>query len=215
MDYEKLYKEAFERANKLYKDAITLQLEQDIKDYEYIFPELKESEDERIRKGIIDFLWKEKIFLQEAHSSVENNPKYRFVMDAIAWLEKQKSVRETVERCKNSWYNQGKIAGIAEGLTDDEKYQQGWHDALEKQGEHDETSIAIKNPEAYRIGFADGEAHAKEEMNTLSDEDKMMLNELIIGFYGYRDQYPNFWKLRTDDIIEWLKRQKRDGNILS
>ena len=54
-----------------------------------IFPELKESEDERIRKGIIDFLWKEKIFLQEAHSSVENNPKYRFVMDAIAWLEKQ------------------------------------------------------------------------------------------------------------------------------
>lgn len=54
-----------------------------------IFPELKESEDEKIRKGIIDFLWKEKIFLQEAHSSVENNPKYRFVMDAIAWLEKQ------------------------------------------------------------------------------------------------------------------------------
>ena len=56
---------------------------------ETLFPELKESEDEKIRKGIIDFLWKEKIFLQEAHSSVENNPKYRFVMDAIAWLEKQ------------------------------------------------------------------------------------------------------------------------------
>ena len=57
---------------------------------EEVFPELKESEDERIRKAIIDFLWKEKIFLQEVHhSSVENNPKYRFVMKAIAWLEKQ------------------------------------------------------------------------------------------------------------------------------
>lgn len=48
----------------------------------------------------------------------------------------------------------------------------------------------------------------KTKKSTLSDEDKMMLNELIIGFYGYRDQYPNFWKLRTDDIIEWLKKKK-------
>ena len=46
------------------------------------------TENEKIRKELIDFLWKEKIFLQEAHSSVENSPKYRFVMDAIAWLEK-------------------------------------------------------------------------------------------------------------------------------
>jgi hypothetical protein len=54
-----------------------------------IFSEYEETKDERIRKELIDFLWKEKIFLQEAHSSVENNPKYRLVMDAIAWLEKQ------------------------------------------------------------------------------------------------------------------------------
>ena len=162
MDYEK-YNNALEKARLRYNEIKDTNCSEE-KFLLDLFPELKESEDERIRKGIIDFLWKEKIFLQEAHSSVENNPKYRFVMDAIAWLEKQ--------------------------------------------GEHDETSIAIKNPEAYRIGFADGEAHAKEEMNTLSDEDKMMLNELIIGFYGYKDQYPNFWKMRTDEIIEWLKKKK-------
>lgn len=137
MDYEKAYKEALAKA----KETINYYKEHNrgdeasIEDLEEIFPELKESEDEKIRKGIIDFLWKEKIFLQEAHSSVENNPKYRFVMDAIAWLEKQKTVGEIVERCKNSWYNEGKITGMLEGLTDDEKYQQGWHDALEKQGE--------------------------------------------------------------------------------
>ena len=42
----------------------------------------------------------------------------------------------------------------------------------------------------------------------MSDEDRMMLNELIIGFYAYKDLYPNFWKLRTDEIIEWLNKKK-------
>ena len=86
MDYEKAYKDALERAKKWYNeakpDSYTCIVES-------IFPELQESEGEKIRKEIIDFLWKEKIFLQEVHSSVENSPKYRFVMDAIAWLEKQ------------------------------------------------------------------------------------------------------------------------------
>ena len=59
------------------------------KELREIESEIAESEDERIRIEIIDFLCKEKIFLQEAHLSVENSPKYRFVMDAIAWLEKQ------------------------------------------------------------------------------------------------------------------------------
>lgn len=59
----------------------------------------------------------------------------------------------------------------------------------------------------------DFESNNSKQKPTWSDEDKMMLNELIIGFYGYRDQYPNFWKLRTDEIIEWLKK-KKDGYIL-
>lgn len=81
------YDKALERAKDCLKDGTITSTAIDY--ISTIFPELRESEDERIRKGIIDFLWKEKIFLQEVHSSVENNPKYRFVMDAIAWLEKQ------------------------------------------------------------------------------------------------------------------------------
>lgn len=87
---------------------------------ESIFPELKESEDNRIKKEIISAL------KYANHKGVYDKH--------IVWLEKQQSVEEIVERCKKSWYNEGKIAGMAEGLTDDEKYQQGWHDALEKQG---------------------------------------------------------------------------------
>ena len=53
MDYEKEYNAALERARKLHKDAVTLGLEQDIKDYEFIFPELAESKDEKIRKVLL------------------------------------------------------------------------------------------------------------------------------------------------------------------
>lgn len=121
MDYEK-YKNALERAKSAIKDCGDNKGR--ISMIESIFPELAESEDERIRKEIIKYIKGQKI-----------TPNHSIADEWIAWLEKQKSVSEIVERCKNSWYNEGKIAGMAEGLTDNEKYQQGWHDALEKQDE--------------------------------------------------------------------------------
>ena len=122
--YDKVSKEVkdfFEGKQKMYSD-VTQTLE-------YLFPELKENEDERIRKRLI-VLAKGSL----AHTDGEIN-------EMIAWLEKQKSVGEIVLRCKNSWYNEGKIQGQIEGLSDEEKYQQGWHDALEKQGEKDKKEI--------------------------------------------------------------------------
>lgn len=117
MDYEKAYKEALARARK-YKLKEDLIITQDI------FPELRENEDERIRKEIFDYLWKEKIFLQEVHSSVENSPKYRFVMDAIAWLEKQEDCeyikKDCLEHIKQSWYKEGFIDGKYSGGTSKE-----------------------------------------------------------------------------------------------
>lgn len=76
-DKEKIraYDEALERAKKLHEDAITLQLEQDIKDYEYIFPELAESKDERIRKEFCKDIW----------TYIPNEKAHKY----IAWLEKQ------------------------------------------------------------------------------------------------------------------------------
>ena len=116
MDYEKKYKEAVAKAKDQYNYPC---MQSSMGILEEIFPEIKESEDERVRNELIEFVKSRGGFKQEY----------------IAWLEKQESVEEIVERCKKSWYNEGKIAGMTEGLTDDEKYQQGWHDALEKQGE--------------------------------------------------------------------------------
>ena len=42
-----------------------------------------------------------------------------------------------------------------------------------------ETSIAINNPDAYKIGFADGEAHAKEEQWKPSDEQIKHLTDVV------------------------------------
>lgn len=52
-DYEKLYKEALERARQFSEHPLQ---EDSSGIVEYIFPELKESDDERIRKEILDYI---------------------------------------------------------------------------------------------------------------------------------------------------------------
>lgn len=93
MDYEQKYKEALCRAKTFYKrwDSIeATDSELVLKEVKAIFPELAESDDERIRKEIIDFL---------------GLPHPQFVGERdhekwIAWLEKQKDAcdREYVFR---------------------------------------------------------------------------------------------------------------------
>lgn len=126
MDYEKAYKDALQAAKHALDCDKQGLVTTDRVLIERMFPELKESEDERIRKRLIEFF--------EDWGETKSHCWGKSVNKILTWLEKQKSVGEIVERCKNSWYNEGKIAGMLEGLTDDEKYQQGWHDALEKQG---------------------------------------------------------------------------------
>ena len=80
MDYEKKYKEALERAKKTLekssaKDEAKLVVE-------YFFPELAESEDERIRKWILEYLY-------DGLRKSDEQFKEQF-KTAIAWFEKQK-----------------------------------------------------------------------------------------------------------------------------
>jgi hypothetical protein len=77
MDYEKLYKNALERAKK-WHDAPNIDKMPTYGNriIEEIFPELKESEDERIRKEIIEFI----TIVADSKSNK---------MEWLAWLEKQ------------------------------------------------------------------------------------------------------------------------------
>ena len=77
-DYKKKYKEAFERARGLLEGMDEGDYFASNEDIENIFPELKESKDERIKKAIIRILKGETRYV-----SKEDTDKY------VAWLEKQ------------------------------------------------------------------------------------------------------------------------------
>lgn len=85
MNYEEKYKQALERARKelkecVHKDCDDTTRRTAITIIHNIFPELAESEDERIRKAILQFF-----------ESQDDNTTYSFVpkKDILTWLEKQ------------------------------------------------------------------------------------------------------------------------------
>ena len=92
MDYEKKYKEALGRAKNLHKDAIDMEENSRAKLCEIIFPELAESEDERIRKELTTFL-------KNASGGLINTAiPCKIFGKWVAWLEKQVPIDE--ENCK-------------------------------------------------------------------------------------------------------------------
>lgn len=79
MDYEKAYKEALERAKKELQTCGSMECDA-AKQLFRLFPELIESEDERIRKALINLFATHKDYEMFFGVSVE---------DIRAWLEKQ------------------------------------------------------------------------------------------------------------------------------
>lgn len=78
-EISKEVKDFFDGKQKMYSDV-----EQTLN---YLFPELKESEDERIRKAIMEFFE-----LQDDNTTYSFIPK----KDIIAWLEKQGNAKEQI-----------------------------------------------------------------------------------------------------------------------
>ena len=78
----KRFDEVLSSAKKMYNSAKELGFDVDVKNLEYIFPELVESDDEKIRKELIEH--------------IKANCESEFVLfqkfspdDVVAWLEKQ------------------------------------------------------------------------------------------------------------------------------
>ena len=87
MDYEKKYKEALERARQIQNTPYTAHWDVMKEVVEDIFPELKESEDEKIRKELIQF------FSDKDEEDYEGlHPRAQIV----AWLENQGQVKESI-----------------------------------------------------------------------------------------------------------------------
>lgn len=92
MDYEYKYKEALERARNLHKDAIDMEESLLSKQCEIIFPELKESWDERIKKDI-----KRAISVALDYSYFDKET----ADNCLAWLEKQGEQDNWAEELNN------------------------------------------------------------------------------------------------------------------
>lgn len=102
MDYEKKYNEALERAKELHG---TVAAGRDF--LVEIFPELRESEDERIRKAIINYI------LYETKGNISEATEHVWV----TWLEKQKEQKPA----EWSEEDEHRREGVVEWLRDHQK----------------------------------------------------------------------------------------------
>lgn len=187
MNGEQKYNEALERARKEYKthesfNGFRVMLL-------HIFPELEESDDERIRKKLFKMLND----MERDESILDDYGLDK--LKTIAWLEKQESVEEIVERSKTSWFNAGKIQGKMEGLSDEEKYQQGWHDAIENQGEQ-KPAWSKEDERIYQSIMDD-----TVQENQLDDKQTEWLSDIK---YRYFPQPNQEWGEENEEKIEFL-----------
>ena len=136
MDYKKEYEQAIERAKGIYNETI-VPTPTAKGTCEYIFPELKESEDESIRKELIQYL--------KDYPNLPNGNYSR--SDFSAWLEKQDEKVDAIENFNTEFerqishliastinkeheYNEGFVKWTANALLNYAKHE------LEKQREH-------------------------------------------------------------------------------
>lgn len=90
MDYKQKYEEALERAKYLKENTDSVGAKDISYTFEQIFPELKESEDEKIRKELIErFKWELKGAEEQDAAGCSRQKDIAMFKQGIAWLEKQ------------------------------------------------------------------------------------------------------------------------------
>lgn len=90
MNCEKKYDEALERARKIHNDT---EFDYEKGMIEEIFPELKDSEDERIRKKLIEYF---NVYPKDYYGELKKS-------HIIAWLEKQGERSDTNSNTENDY----------------------------------------------------------------------------------------------------------------
>ena len=100
MNYEKKYKEALERARNVYKGLVGTADLVAMADLEEVFPELKESEDERIRT-FLHHTFTAQYLCKDKSGTWHREP----VINILTWLEKQGESDET--KAKTFLINKG------------------------------------------------------------------------------------------------------------
>ena len=188
MDYEKKYKEAQGWIEKIYP---TLQHEQQM-EAEAFFPELKESENEKIRKAI-------HIYLDWLDGRKDCQPKGDYtIKDMIAWLEKQGEQKpadkvEPFDKYEGLTDFERTLADICIGWIGEEL---GW-----KQYIKDNADVLLKIAVEK---FNSVQDVPFEQKSAWSEKDEKMLADACIMLDWYKGN--NWWTARR--IKDWLKSLK-------
>lgn len=164
MNYEQKYKEALKKARQFSEHPLQ---EDSSSIVEYIFPELKESEDERIRKAVIEMIHDTPNIECEENYNVRKE-------DVLAWLEKQCEQKPTLPKWKYKKDHTpllrdsiilNKYGGVAKSpsgaivsdvwVIDYDELSKLPKEELEKQGEKDK--VTIKKGEQEPIEWKDSD----------------------------------------------------------
>lgn len=180
MDYEQKYKEALERAKALYaKDA------PDSLHLETIFPELKESEDERIKETIIRMLY--------VHDENSYHFDYISKEKCLAWLEKQ-SEQKPAEWSEEDEYYQYVLTNECVGKTGKENAI-NWLKSL-KDRVHPKQDVMSKDEFAHTVGYLVQDVVANEHM---PEGEKQPTKYFVEKYYSKLRPQPK-WKPSEEQL---------------
>ena len=191
MDYEKKYKEALAHAREIHRNE-----DEKRRDMEWLFPELKESEDERIRKAI-------HIYLDWLDGRKDYQPKGDYtIKDMIAWLEKQGEQKpadkvEPFDKYEGLTDFERTLADICIGWIGEEL---GW-----KQYIKDNADVLLKIAVEK---FNSVQDVPFEQKPAWSEEDDKMLHTIIADFKGFSHSNTSTLESHFNECITWLKSLK-------
>ncbi len=210
MDYEKKYKEALERAKEQLESARAFdykegQIAHDIRTVTYaIFPELKESEDEKIKNELAHYFTKGKEYLSLCSFSKE---------EILAWLEKQ-------DADPNMEYWRGYREGMKDILDeyDELKRMLEKYEELKGQGEQILANSAKTCKDEQESDDVEPKFHEGDW--TVSDLDKMVRQISEVHCDEYNSYYVVDGKsvnLEEYDRIHhlWTIQDAKDGDVLA
>ena len=206
MDYEKMYKAALKTATQWIKDGCS---DKEKICLESIFPELRESEDEKIRKELLDAVDKARVF------DIDKDVADRWT----AWLEKQKVPKHAPDDLQKSFE-----AGQTSIVENPEQY------GLCKKAESEDEKIR-KEIIHYILYKASGVPEKQEHewvsylerqkecvadsSKTSAEEDESIRKFLVDYFTSYKigNVATKLNGVRIDDILNYLEKQKEQKPV--
>lgn len=210
-------KEAIEVIKKNYPDSSFTMLREAL---ETLIPELKESEDESIRKGIIEYL--EQSQFGEEHYQIDDD----IVRNYIAWLEKQKPVEHFELKAGHWYFCHQAFCCRADDLT----VKEGERFMCEEDGVV--KGFVIKHPEKYFVEINAPESQDEKQKPVDKVEPKFKVGDWVVGEENtckIVDVIRSFYKLCFQDgktvnvdipyVDEkfhlWTIQDAKDGDVLT